>query len=737
MALPQDHDGTFSLETSYLELPQQSSNNHHTDRKSMEAPLHHHHHHHHHVDYRSQGGPCLDYVDIHHLQQGQSLYLGGEEAPNGKIYCIPGHATRVLCLDPRNDTVTCIGKDDLEGKFKWLRGVRVGNIIYGLPCHADSVLRIDTSTDTVTVLPIPYQDFYPSAEQAQEQRNMEWKYHGGTSFHTTNAIYAVPQSAWHVLKIQNDVCSFLTHDAFPQRYKWYGGIISGGALYGIPHNASAVLRIDGDTETVSLHGSFTDGNHKWHGAAQASNGTIVAVPANADSVLLIEPSKDHDSVQVHEIKSPLIRTGTHRSDGKYKYLGAVTGADGHVYCFPSGAEHVLQVQALPKMVHLLSPNLKTHERIHQNKWQNGIAIQDYIYAIPLAAESVLRINVRSGEVTTWKLPQPSSGLAKWEGGVLCQYNHAIYSVPNNFKAILRIANVPMENQKNTTTCKQVPTFKLLAGDDDDDDDDDYYYKSGIPTLRSSAHRVKYSPKHRESCALTKKLPQTFWENRILDYDMKKYDWVTAIRNFLKSSCNPEIVGSFRSDRLEDLEVPLASLQRRHHGGICEDAQDYLSQQLERADHVMELFDDFCLQVAIPHLKHLLIQRGAIPENTSTTFYYQRPPTLRLQPGPARAHVKPHCDSVYGHQDGEVNFWLPLTDRSLTLVDLHVDQEAVPVQVGQVLRFHGTSRPHFVNSNPSLYTRVSLDFRIGIQGYFDPDWAMVGTTADHARRQVVL
>jgi hypothetical protein len=33
--------------------------------------------------------------------------------------------------------------------------------------------------------------------------------------------------------------------------------------------------------------------------------------------------------------------------------------------------------------------------------------------------------------------------------------------------------------------------------------------------------------------------------------------------------------------------------------------------------------------------------------------------------------------------------------------------------------------------------MSLDFRVGVEGYFDPAWTMRGTKADHNRREVVL
>jgi len=73
-----------------------------------------------------------------------------------------------------------------------------------------------------------------------------------------------------------------------------------------------------------------------------------------------------------------------------------------------------------------------------------------VYAIPLAAETVLRIRTGSHEgeddninevvVTTWKLPEPSNILEKWEGGVLAS-NGVMYCMPNNHKAVLQSPSV--------------------------------------------------------------------------------------------------------------------------------------------------------------------------------------------------------------------------------------------------------------------------------------------------------
>jgi hypothetical protein len=274
----------------------------------------------------------------------------------------------------------------------------------------------------------------------------------------------------------------------------------------------------------------------------------------------------------------------------------------------------------------------------------------------------------------------------------------------------------------------------------------YKYTTGIPTLRSSAHRVKYSPKHRDASTDEGTcLPTNICNNLILDYDTARYDFAAVLVAFLKQ-CDPNMVGSFLSDRLEDFQIPLESLSRGAYGGFCEQAQAYLSQELVAYDPFVHLFDEFVTDFILPHLKQRLHDDGidAASPDSPMTFYYQRPPTLRLQPGPARAYVKPHCDSEYGHQEGELNFWFPLTDRTVTKVDLHVESMpgvgdciAVPVDVGQVLAFHGTSRQHYVNSNGTKYTRVSMDFRVGVQGFFDANWEMVGTTADHTRRHVTI
>ena len=703
-----------------------------------------------HVDYSSEGGPTLSLLWSQEPLVGQSLYLGGEVGCDDRIYCIPGHASRVLVIDAssesENDRVYHIGPE-FAGKFKWLRGVCCGAIIYGLPCHADSVLRIHVPTGTVTTIPLPYSEFY-SGDDVAHQQQMTWKYHGGTISPSDGCVYAIPQSAWHVLRIdpKTETCDFVPSDPLRGRYKWYGGVVgdADGAIYGIPHNSASVIRIDPSdpTNVVTLHGDYGNGGHKWHGAAKSANGTIVSVPANADTVLCITPG---NPPSLWEIGGPsVIQTGRHRKDGKYKYLGAMAGTDGRVYCFPCGSERVLRVDTNTREVTNVGPNLYDTgaERLLQNKWQNGLtsAAEQCVYAIPLAAETVLRIDTSSTtlspRVTTWHLPSPFGGLAKWEGGVMAK-NGNMYCVPNNHKAVLRIK--PLVN-------KQAP--------EPDDDESHLAYTTGIPTLRSSAHRVKYPPKLRKCDPKprdaagqetdTTWLPVSVCRELCVPYDQHRYDFCEATIRLLER-CDPSIVGTFRQRRLEDLQVPPQSLSRESYGGCCESAQKYLSDQLVANDGFLALFDAFVENHVLPNLKRRLLEAGSIAGmDEPVTFYCQRPPTLRLQPGPAFAHVKAHHDAKYGHQNGELNYWVPLTDPELTRVDLHCESQAMrgdyhPLRstLGEMAIFHGSSCRHYVNSNKTTFTRVSFDFRVGVQGFFDPHWQMLGTTSDHDRRVVTV
>ena len=224
--------------------------------------------------------------------------------------------------------------------------------------------------------------------------------------------------------------------------------------------------------------------------------------------------------------------------------------------------------------------------------------------------------------------------------------------------------------------------------------------------------------------------------------------------------------------LERFRVPPAAL--RGSAGSCAEAQQQLAEALSADGRLLAAFVALVEEVVAPHLKRRLdaaLRRqaeeaggahgaveaagdavegmgkrgsGMATATAPTAFYYQYPPTLRLQPGRSTRHVRPHCDAEYGHQPGEVNFWMPLTSLSQTRTTLWVESkpgadDASPINVdfGEIVAFHGSLCRHHVPPNTSDCTRVSLDFRIGVEGYYDPGWSMRGTLEDHNRRRVLL
>ena len=371
---------------------------------------------------------------------GREKYLGGALGFDGMIYAIPGFARRVLRIDPSTGAVEYVGPDFSNAPFKWLRSVQCPRTgaIYGLPCHHDAVLKIVPSRvvgrDGARGPPAV------SLVGLGACGSGDWKFHGGVLSPDDGCFYCIPQFAERVLKIdpRTDACE-LIGASFPGRNKWYGGLLgTDNRIYGVPQNASGVLRIDprNAANPCEVFGAFPEGGWKWHGGTVGPRGEIYGIPAHADSVLKIVPG---DVPVLSEI-GPKLRTGKHRADGKYKFLGGVLGKDDCVYFIPSDSDRVVRVECATETVEEVGASLE-HEKIVQNKWQNGFIGEDgVIWGIPLKAETVLTITpgARPGddpEVRT--VGGPFKGLNKWEGGVMSACGK-MFCMPLNHKRVLEI-----------------------------------------------------------------------------------------------------------------------------------------------------------------------------------------------------------------------------------------------------------------------------------------------------------
>lgn len=271
------------------------------------------------------------------------------------------------------------------------------------------------------------------------------------------------------------------------------------------------------------------------------------------------------------------------------------------------------------------------------------------------------------------------------------------------------------------------------------------YASGNAVVRSCAHSLRRSKTRDKDpgpkIEVGKQLPDSLRKKIIFPYDTETCDLRKEVKRILRQDFMAEIIGSWKDEKafesgLEYFSVLRKALLKK----TSKKAEASLSDIVQEDKLFLDVFDNFVQSFVLPKLKRSLIENDAISdENIEVSFFYQRPPTIRIQPGPSSQHAPKHCDAQYGHQDGEINFWIPLTDRHLTETDLYVesapgkeDYTPLDVNFGEVASFHGTSLRHYVPPNVTKFTRVSLDFRVGIEGYFDAKWRMRGTVNDHNR-----
>ena len=101
-----------------------------------------------------KGGPAGLYPE------GKHKWLGGAVTPDGDILGIPSHAPSVVKVTPGDEPVIEFLGEGMAGlnpqrngwsvKFKWLRGMVVGDACYGIPAWADSVMKVCLKTWAVT-----------------------------------------------------------------------------------------------------------------------------------------------------------------------------------------------------------------------------------------------------------------------------------------------------------------------------------------------------------------------------------------------------------------------------------------------------------------------------------------------------------------------------------------------------------------------------------------------------------
>lgn len=167
---------------------------------------------------------------------------GGVLSPvDNNIYCFPSHGESVLKIDTDMNEAVQMDQDRLSGRYKWLGGCvdDEGNV-YGVPSDATSVLKIYVRSGKVLTF-----------GQVSSQKN-KWQ---GAVKGKNGKLYCLPANAQQVLVIDTYTSSIeLIGNLPPTKNKYQGGFLSShdNCIYAIPECASQILKIDIDRNECML-----------------------------------------------------------------------------------------------------------------------------------------------------------------------------------------------------------------------------------------------------------------------------------------------------------------------------------------------------------------------------------------------------------------------------------------------------------------------------------------------------
>ena len=151
-------------------------------------------------------------------------------------------------------------------------------------------------------------------------------------------------------------------------------------------------------------------------------------------------------------------------------------------------------------------------------------------------------------------------------------------------------------------------------------------------VRSSLHRTKYSRgrPNAKKPDVQRELPPELRTQQLLTFDQANYDLRGRVCELLRTV--PSVGAS--GDRLEDFAMA-------PDAWASKDLQCKLTEAVLADDAFLGEYDRFVREVCVVHVKKRLAACGFCDLGAPLTFYYQRPPTLRLQPGPSERHVARH------------------------------------------------------------------------------------------------
>lgn len=325
----------------------------------------------------------------------------------------------------------------------------------------------------------------------------------------------------------------------------------------------------------------------------------------------------------------------------------------------------------------------------------------------------------------------------------------------------------------------------------------------LPPKAAAQKGQRLLARYREPAPL-RALPRGCLERAVLQYELERFNLVEAVaRDLLELTDH----GGGWMAELEAYWLSEEAKQQQPPGKV--------HARIRACEPLCLAYENLIREVVGPHLLSACNEgwQATLGDEAvfepETTVLYQFPPTLRifcsatrsgacvLNGAPSTVESQPrlgdelaasteykalgrlHNDAQYGHQPGEVNFWLPLTrlaaantlwaeseegrgdfhpflldeigypqwlenqepvhnESSCEGVLLQPHREGCKPQAATLLpiqRFHGVLCRHQTQRNSSGRTRVSLDFRCAPKSAFDADWKLPGVLHRHEMREI--
>ena len=316
---------------------------------------------------------------------GGNKYIGGALGANGKIYCAPYDATRVLEIDPSTDSTALIGTTYASGGAKWHGCILAPNgCIYCAPFNATQVLKINPLTGVTSLIGSTYSGSY------------KWS---AAILANNGKIYCTPSAATQVLEIDPATDTTTVFGSLGSGFKWYGGALAeDGNIYGVRFSSPSgtVLKIDPSGPTASTFAGSGFGS-QWVGGSLANDGNLYGCRFNANVYNKIDYRVPNETT----VPGPAI------SPASSSFFGSVLGPNGKIYSSPHTATLLEELDPA-------GPTVTQYGSLTgSSKWAGIVlAPNGFLYGIPYASASILKIgNVGSVSSGMYTIPSPISGLS--------------------------------------------------------------------------------------------------------------------------------------------------------------------------------------------------------------------------------------------------------------------------------------------------------------------------------------